>query len=221
MGRRRRDVHALLLALTAAALVASAVAARRDAAHRALVGYLAAVLVADLVCLALAQALPPLPAGTECAAVPPHVGWVAVARHVYQGAYIVLLLAPAGLALRVFGTRRLVELTAAGLALWAIVVATYPALRCSELLTAYTAAELCGGLCAVLAFCGWLRRRDPREAVTPPQRAAIVVGAGSLAVVALPQLAGAELLEAWPAVQALNAVVMALVLGVLRTFCGR
>jgi hypothetical protein len=190
-------LHAVQLALAMAAGVA---AWRR---RGPVAWYLSAVVGLDLLRLGLAQLLPPEPPGALS-------GGLLLARHLSEAAYLGLILAVPALSMALFLRRRPWPVAGAWLAAVLVVVAAYPELRGPELLRAYSALEVVGGLAAVGCFVVWLRRR---ERLTVDHACGIVLVSASLATVALPPLLGAGTLERWPVIVALHALAFGVVLG--------
>jgi hypothetical protein len=188
-------LHAIQLALAAAAGLA---AWRR---RGPVAWYLVVVVGLDLLRLGLRQLLPPGPAARE--------GFALLLRHASQAAYLGLILAIPALAMALFLRRRPWPVAGAWAAVALVVVATYPELRGPELLRAYSALELVGGLGAVGCFVAWRRRR---ERLTVEHACGIVLISASLATVALPPLLGAGVLERWPVIVALHALAFGVVL---------
>jgi len=207
-------LRALVMIIGVAAAAAAPVLARRDARHRPVAWYLVAVLGLDLLRLGLHQALPPGPGERHDVAL--------LLRHLDQGAYLGLLLAPAAMAMALFLRRRPWPVAVAGAAAWAVVVFGYPALRGADLLRVYTAIELAGGLAAVGMFLTWTRSpRLDEERHSAPVMTGIVLVGGSLASVAVPALTGDGTLARWPVIVALNGVALAAALALqLRALLG-
>jgi hypothetical protein len=195
-------LRALVMIICVATTAAGLVLARRDARHRPVAGYLAAVLGLDLLRLGLHQVLPPGSGERH--------GVALLLRHLDQGAYLGVLLAPAAMAMSLFLRRRPWPIVVAGAAAWAMVVLSYPALRGADLLRFYTAVELAGGLAAAGMFVTWAR--SSWLSCSVPIMAGIVLIAASLASIAVPALTGAGALARWPAIVALNGVALAAVL---------
>jgi hypothetical protein len=167
--------------------------------------YLAAVVALDLLRLGLTHVVPTGPG-------PPRVGLELLLWHVDQAAYLGLILAVPALAMALFLRRPPWPVAAAWATAALVVAATYPELRGPELLRAYSALELAGGIAAVGCFISWLWRR---ERLTTSHACGIVLISASLATVLLPSLVGAGALERWPVIVALHAVAFAVVLGLL------
>ncbi len=198
-------MRALTLGLYAAAAITAVALARRDKRHRPVAWCLAAILALDVARLGLKQLLPP---GPEV-----RTGWDAWLRHLGQGAQVGVFLARPAMAMRLWVGWRPWLVVAAGAALWAYVVGAYPGLRGVPLLELYSDVEFCGAAASVLTFGLWAWRRPSDEIASPPATCGVVLCGASLAVTVVPSLTGALTLEHWPAIVALHAIALALVIG--------
>lgn len=197
--------EAVTLALYAAAAITAVALARRDQRHGPVAWCLCAILACDLAQRGLKQLLPP-----ECDV---RIGWAAWLRHLYQGAWIAIILARPAMAMALWIRRRPWLVVAAGLVLWAHVVDGYPELRLASLLELYTDVEFFGAAASALAFGVWAWRRPSDEIAAPSASCGAVLCAASLAVTVVPSLSGPGLLEHWLDAVKLHGLALALVLG--------
>jgi hypothetical protein len=196
-------LHAALLALCLAAGVAALALARRDRRVRPVAWYLWVTGGLDVARLVREKLLPPATGIRE--------GWELVGRSAEVGLYLASLMALAALARVVFVRQSIKPVIYAGAGMWAIIVATYPALRGDALLAVYDAVELGGLLVSLLYLYRWLFGAG-RPLPSPATGCTHALIGASGATVALPWATGQTVLEAWPEIVAINACMMAAVL---------
>jgi hypothetical protein len=191
--------------LCAAGAAVALILARRDPRHYPIGAYLAAVCGLDLLRLGRAALLP--------ATMAPRLGWELLARHFDCGAYLATILALPAMALPLFLRRSPLPVVAAGAAGWLLLIAAYPEVRGQQLMELYGAVELAGVVFAVGCMIMWLRsERLLEDGPSVPIMAGLALIAGSAGACIVPRLTGATLLEAWPVVVAVNALVLTFVL---------
>lgn len=186
---------AAVLCLYAVAAVAAAALARRDRGCRPVAAYLGAAVAIDLCRWGLRWAIP--------GATGPREGLELLGRHVEAGLYLAAILALPAMAAAV--TRRGAHrLAAAGLVLWAYVVAGYPELRGEALMGLYRAVELLAvlGSLGCLALSLGSPEGRQRAAAAPVLATAALTGATGLSLLA----------PEWSAVVAANGLAAAYVL---------
>lgn len=199
------SLQAVAVALCGAGAAVALILARRDPRHYPIGTYLAVVCGLDLLRLGRAALLP--------ATMAPRQGWELLARHLDSGAYLATILALPAMALPLFLRRRPLPVVAAGGAAWLVLMAAYPKVRGQQLMQIYGAVELAGVVFAVGCLIMWLRsKRLLEEGPSVPVRSALALIAAAGTAAAVPRLAGATLLEAWPLVVAVNALVLTFVL---------
>lgn len=191
----------VVLGLYIITAVTAVTLARRDPRHKPVAWYLAAVLSLDVLRLGFSQLLPLGPAERQ--------GTALLLRHLDQGAYLGLILAPSAMAMALFLRRRPWPVLVAHVVFWAMVVLSYPVLRGFKLLELYSAAELSGGLASVGMFAMWTRQRAE---ATVSIKSGTVLAFARLAVVLVPALVGEGALANWLAIVGLHGVALAVVL---------
>ncbi len=199
------SLQAVAVALCALAAAVALILARRDPRHYPIAVYLAAVFSLDLLRLARTALLP--------ATTAPRQGWELIARHLDCGAYLATILALPAMALALFLRRSPVPVMVAGAGAWLVLMFRYPELRGHQLVEVYGAIELAGVVFAVGCLIMWLRSdRLLKDGPSVPVMSALALIAAAAGACIVPRITGATLLEAWPLVVAVNALVMALVL---------